>query len=242
MPTRRFQELANVPYFLGVLVGLALAIAAAWADFEGLSYFATGAGYQPFNGLHCPVLMSHAETASVSVSFDNPTNQDLQPYYDVEISGHAASRSLEGQVAVPPHAERRVVWTVTAQDIDLGNFVFVKTDILPTPGYSTREATCGILVIDLAGLTGTPLLYLVVMLSAAGMIAGLVLPALGLPADQAAQYDNEASTDLRRGSQAVGISTTIAMLTGLLGWWLGATIFCAISILLLVILLRPTAW
>ena len=41
-------------------------------------------------------------------------------------------------------------WTVDAHDIDLGNFILVKVDVLPVAGYRTREATCGILVVPLA--------------------------------------------------------------------------------------------
>ena len=111
-------------------------------------------------------------------------------------------------------------------------------DVLPVAGYRTREATCGILVVPLPGLTGTSALFLIVIVSVLCMLAGIILPVIGVPVAEAARLDRQASSPWRRLIQTLGIASALAMLSGLAGWWLPALLLFAISLLLLVISLR----
>jgi hypothetical protein len=231
MQTNTAISLGRILYFSGIFLGLALAIAAAWTEFEAISYYYTGATYAAFHGLHCPLLMTRSETGMVTGSFDNPGGQEIEPYYEVEISG-PLPRNYEDQLSVPPHETKNVQWTVDANDIDRGSFIFVKLDILPMAGYSTREAVCGILVLNVPILKGGQIFWLVLLASLSGMVIGLGLweganpPLAGK------------SLDLKRGMQTLAILVSLAMLTGLMGWWGAGVIFCAAAILLLVLTLR----
>lgn len=227
---------ASALFLIGVLTTLALATAAAWADFEGLSYFATGAGYDSFSGLHCPILISRAETGRVSATFENQTDQEIEPYYQVEISGLAASRQLEGQITVPAHASREITWSVDAGDIDLRYFVFVKLDVLPYGGHATREATCGILVTDIAGMSGGQTLTVALAVGLLGMVAGLLLPEF-LTKDQGVRSDAPPISERRRISRALGVSSACALLGALAGWWLAALVLLVVSVLLMIMVM-----
>lgn len=237
MNTKSKRNTANVLFLFGVLVTMALAGLMAWAAFEGLSYFATGAGYPPYGGMHCPILMSSSETGVVQAEFSNPTDQAAQPYYEVEISGIVQTRKVEGQITVPPSETRSVTWTVSAADVDLQPFVFVKMDVLPIGGNSTREDTCGILVAGLGGMPGTLALSISIALGVLCILIGMVLPAFGLTRSEAAQFDGEASSNARRAGQALSVACVCALLAGLIGWWLVATLLLAISVLLLLTVL-----
>ncbi len=209
-----------------------MAVLATWGDFEAMSYFYTGAGYDPFSGLHCPILMSRTETIPVAATFDNNTDQPIQPYYEAEISGVSTTRKLEDQLTVAPHGAQTVQWPVSGSDIDLGSFVMVKLDILPVAGYATREATCGIVALNLLGLTGGQAFGLLLALSLLGMVAGLALresseePAAGR------------AMNVRAGLRAAGAIGAFAMLAAFVGWWVLGIIFSAIAVLLLLVLLR----
>ncbi len=216
----------------GVAIALALTGLMAWAAFEGLSYFSSGAGYEAYGGLHCPILISSAETGVVQAAFDNPTDQVQEPYYQVEISAKAESRKLENQISVPAHSSRVASWTVSADDIDLEPFIFVKMDVLPMDTYATREATCGILVAGLGGLKGSIALAIAMAIGLGIMLAGLVLPALGLNPSEAVQFDVEAGTNRRRTAQALGVASTAGVLAAVMGWWLIALLLLAVSLLL----------
>jgi len=228
----RKQALGGAIFFIGIVLGLTLAIAAVWGDFEGTSYFYTGTGYDSFSGLSCPILMTRSETGSVGIHFDNPSDQEIRPYYEVSISGVGATRKLEGQITVPAHATQDVHWTVGASDIDLGFFIFVQADILPFAGHSTREATCGIIVLDLLGLIGAQVFTATLAASLFGIVLGFGLR------EGASNLTTRRSRNSRSALQATGVTTLLAMLTGFMGLWFIGLIFCAVTILLLVIQLR----
>lgn len=231
MRTKSARSLSIVLYFSGIFLGFALAIAANWAEFEGVSYYYTGATYNAFHGLHCPVLMTRSETGIVTASFDNPSNQESEPYYEVEISG-PLPRRFEDQLSIAPHETKKVQWTVDVHDIDRGSFIFVKLDVLPTVGYSTREATCGILVLNVPGLTGEQILWLTLIASLLGMVVGL-----GLWENANAPLADK-SLYLKRAMRTLAIIVLLAMLSGFMGWWGAGVILCAVTILLLVLTLR----
>ncbi len=223
-------------FFLGILSGLALASAAIWGDFEAMSYFYTGAGYDQFNGLKCPILMTLSDTGIVTAGFSNASDREIQPYYEVSVSGVASLREFEAQLPVPAHATESVQWTVDANDIDLGSFILVNVDVLPVAGYSTREATCGIVVLNLNGPTGRQIFGSVLAASLLGMVVGLGL------LESATDMKNSPALNAANAMRATAIAAALAMLTGLMGWWLIGLIFCAVTILLLVVLLRFAAF
>ena len=232
MQRRSIKTLGSVLFLLGVFLSLALALAAIWGDYEAMSYFFNGAGYGAFDSLNCPVLMSRTEVATISATFDNPSDAAIQPYYEVEVSATASSRDLEKQITVPPHTSRTVQWTVDANDLNLGSFILIKMDVLPVAGFSTREATCGVLLLNLAGPSGERIVGAVLAVSLLGILLGLGIRDSG----ERAATDKALST--QNGMRATGVAALLALLAGLMGWWLIGVLFMAGTMLLLAILLR----
>ena len=232
MPKQSIRPPGSVIFFFGICIGLILAFAAVWGDYEGLSYFYTGAGYPSFNGLKCPILMTRSETGTVRVNFDNPGAEEIEPYYEVTVSGQASMRKFEGQLPVPAHASKSIEWTVDARDMDLGFFIFINMDVLPVAGYSTREDNCGIIVLNIAGPTGGQILNLSLSLSLLGIVIGYGLW------ESDAKKNAWGSDNLSYAMKALGLAVLLAMLTGFLGWWLAGVLFGVLTILLMVIVLR----
>lgn len=232
MQRRSIKTLGSVLFLLGVFLSLALALAAIWGDYEAMSYYFNGAGYGAFDSLSCPVLMSRTEVATISARFDNPSDTAIQPYYEVQVSATASSRDLEKQIIVPPHTSRTVQWTVDASDLNLESFILIKMDVLPVAGFSTREATCGILLLNLAGPSGGEIVGAALAVGLLGILLGLGIREGG----ERAIDDKALST--QNGMRATGVAALLALLTGLMGWWLIGVLFMAGTMLLLVILLR----
>jgi hypothetical protein len=229
------HSLAGVPTFAGACIGLVVALLSAWGDFEGLSYFATGASYEAFSGLNCPVVLSRAETGKVSAVFDNRQNTAIEPYYRVEVCGPVSSRRLEGQVRLPPGTSRQISWTIGPADIDLGSFILVKLDVLPVAGHQTREATCGVIVLPLGRMSGRLALNLAICAFALLTIVGMLTPALVVGGHQAGLLSRGSSSRPPRLQQTLGIFTSLAILAGLAGLWTAALVLCGIGFLLLLI-------
>ena len=223
MPTKPIRNPGGIIFLIGIFLGLALAIMVIWAAIEAQAYYYTGAVYEPFNGLHCPLFMTRSETGTISVTFDNPGNQEINPYYKLETSGPLPQR-FENQLSVPPHTSKSVAWTVDERDIDLGSFIFAQLKILPK-----EQALCGIFVLNIPGLTGEQFFIAALLISLSAIAIGFTLwnRALG-----------NASINLNRAAQALGVSVLGAMLFAFIGWTLVGLIFSIIAILLLIILLR----
>lgn len=227
MQTKSKRVVGSIFFAAGIISGLLLAGATIWEEFEGVSYYYTGTSYSQFNGLQCPTLMTRSEKGTIQATFNNPTNEEYDPYYQVEIGG-ILPRQFEDQIAVPPHQSKSITWTADANDIDLGFFIFAKLDVLPDALFPTRETTCGIIVLNLPGLTGGQIFTIALSLSLFGMVAGLVLW------ENAHQPLAGSSLNLMRAMQALSIVVLLAMLAGFLGGWLAGTILCAIALLMLV--------
>lgn len=170
--------------------------------------------------------MTQSETGIITANFNNPLEQTLEPYYQVEISNRGPFRKFENQISVAGHGVRSVQWTVDANDIDLGFFIMVKMTILPVGGYLTREATCGIIILNIPGLTGGQIFTLAFGVSLVGMIVGADLW------ENANEIQTSNSANQKRSMRAMAISALLAMLAGFLGWWGPGILLCAITILL----------
>ena len=230
MNTKSLRFLSRAIFFLGVVIGLTLSGIAIWNNLESTSYFFTGGKYAPFNGLRCPVMIAPNEKGIITAVFNNPTNEEDNFFYRAEISGKAFSRrQLEDQVAVSPHQTKTIRVAVDANDVDLMLFIFVKISILPNSVHPSQEAVCGVMIVNLLGLTGAQISTAALFLSFLGIAIGL-----GLWQQTSTKEDR----DIRRVVQTLGFVVLLTMFAASMGWWLAAIVLLVVTILLMVIFLR----
>ena len=210
-------------------MGFALAIITIWNQLEAMSYYFTGAKYAPFHGLRCPVIITPTETGIVTAVFNNPTDREDKVFYKAEISGRPFPRQVENQITVPPHQTKSVQLTVDADDVDLLFFILVKMNILPNAFHPSQEAVCGTMVIDALGLTGAQISTFALSLSFLGIAVGL-----GVWQPTTTNLDRNA----KRAMQTLGCVVLLAVVTGIMGWWVPAIALSVTTILLAVISLR----
>lgn len=222
--------ISSIVFFLGIAVGLSLAVASIWADYEAVWYFFTGARFDRFPGLKCPILATHSETVTISASIENPGDRAVQPFYRVVVSG-PLGRMFREQIYIPPHKTQRAEWTVSADDVDLRYFIMTKITLFPFAGAQAREATCGIFVLKLDGLTGTQVLIISLAASTMGIIVGLSVW------ERQIALVNKGARQPHHVRRALGLVVLLAMFSSLMGWWLAGFVLCVMAILLLVILL-----
>ena len=230
MKTRLLLILSSAIFFLGVIIGLALAVITIWTRIEATRYYFTGAKYDPFTGLRCPVMIAPTEKGIVTAVFNNPTNEEDNFFYRAQISGKAFStRQVEDQIAVPPHQTKTIRLAVDANDVDLMFFIFVKMSILPNALHRSQEAVCGMMVVNILGLTGA-------QIATAALALGFLGMAIGLGVWQ--QTNTDANRNILRVMQALGFVVLLTMFAASMGWWIAGMALSAITILLLVISLR----
>jgi hypothetical protein len=229
MNTRLLRTIGYALFSLGVLFGFALAVVLIWSRLEAVHYFFQGATYDPFRRLNCPALIAPTEKGIVTAVFDNPTNREQNFFSRAEISGKPSTRRVDNQIAVPPHQRKSIQLTVDSGDRDLMYFIFVRMMIAPTAISRSQEAVCGIMVVDILGLTGAQISLAAFSLSFLGMGFGLsVLQKTGPGANQ----------NITRIMQAIGFVLLVTLLAASLGWWIAGIALSAITAMLLVISLR----
>jgi hypothetical protein len=230
MYTRPFSILSRAFFFLGVTLGLILALLAIWNHVESTSYFFRGSTYAPFNGLRCPAVIGPTDKGIVTSVFHNPKDKEDVFYYRAQISGQSSSmRTIEDKIAVPPHQTRSVQWTVDANDVDLQFFILVKITVLPNALHTAQEATCGIMFADLLGLTGVQISTAALILSLSGIAVGLV---------SWRQTGAKKMRDIRPLLQALGAMVLLMLLATWMSWWALAIALSIITVLLMVIAVR----
>jgi len=229
MPVKAKRTPGNIIFFIGIFLGLTLAVLSIWAALEVQAYYYTGETFEAFNGLNCPLLMTRSETGVVTATFDNPGDEEIQPYYKVETSG-PIPQEFENQITVPPRSSKSIEWTVGVNDIDLRSFIFSRVEILPSAGHRSRQAICGIPVLNIPGATGEQV-YIVTLL------VSLFAIAIGFTWWSRTAGENT-SANLIHAMQALGVSVLAAMFFAFTGWTLVGLIFSVIAVLLLFIILR----
>jgi hypothetical protein len=224
MSDKTTRVISNLLFFTGNFLGLALAIASIWAALEAQAYYFTGAVYEPFNGLRCPLFVTRSEKGMITATFDNPGDQAIQPYYQVEVSG-IEGRKFENQFSIPPRESKSVQWSVDAEDVDLGAFIMVKVQVLPR-----KQALCGMVMLNVPGPSGEQVFTWTLLVSLLGIAAGFFW--------RNSLMDQDSESKAGPARQALGISVLAAMLFAFIGWTPVSLVCCVIAILLLVILLR----
>ena len=165
MKTNRLSRLLSfLVYGIGVAVGLFVILVATWADMESSAYDFPRLANAGLDGLRCPVLMTPQETSAISLDVSNTTDTRISPLIKTQISTRLLPEQFLEDIQLIPGETKRVEWSVDAENIDMGNFIFAKVLLFSAYPLPTREATCGIFVLDLPG-TGRTIVPVLVVLS-----------------------------------------------------------------------------
>lgn len=156
--------LGLLSYTIGVAVGLFLILVAAWADLESTMYGFPRLASGGLGGLQCPILMTRDETATISFDISNTTDNRISPSVRAHISTRLLPEEFLENFELTPGESKRLEWPVDPENIDMERFIFAKVLLFSSHPIPSREATCGIYILDLPG-TGQILLPILVALS-----------------------------------------------------------------------------
>lgn len=214
-------------FFLGVLLGIFLTVSAAWADLEAIFYGFDSFGGKSLSTLHCPVFMTTTETGRVSVTLRNPEKKKIEPLLRADFSSPGPYRQVKIRLPLEPGEKKTYTWTVTKEDVDLGFFILVKVFTYAAASLPFQEATCGILVLNLPGLTGQQVLIASLGLMILGLIFGLVLWQSSYP------FLRDRSLEVAWAMRLLAGVILLGVLSSLKGWLLIGILMLILSILLI---------
>ena len=111
-------RLSFLSYRTGAAVGLFVILVATWADMESSAYDFPCLANAGLDGLHCPVRMTPHERSTISLDVSNPTGS--------WISTRLLPEQFLEDIQLIPGETKRLKWSVDAENIDMGNFIFAK--------------------------------------------------------------------------------------------------------------------
>lgn len=225
------RTLGAVLYTLGFVIGLTIFVGAVWADFEAAMFDTAIKGETSLRPVRCPVLITRGETGVVSAGFHNPLDRPVNYFIRTRISRGFVTYMWEHKDLLPvaPGETERLEWTVTPEDAAYNRVVLVKILLMGNYPLPSRQATCGILTLDVPFLTGKQLLALGVTASLVGMALGG-----GLWFRARKPVDEEFPRELARAMAALGGSVVVGMGIAFVGPWLLGGIVVVVTALLIV--------
>jgi hypothetical protein len=218
-------------YALGLVLGLFIAGSSFMADIEAEFYGFSDLSKGRFSSLRCPTVLNRNETGKLRATFSNSLDRPIQPIVRLDLSSPTLEQSSRQQLSLDPGQTQVLEWDVDKRNIDLGNFIFAKAYIYPVYPLPLREATCGILVIDLPFLKGSQWLSLALVLSLVGMGVGLFL------VSREVRLQTGHPSERLYALTALAIVVVAAIVCGLMGWWILGGILLVICILLIAVML-----
>jgi len=221
-------------FWVGVLLGMALATGAVWADLEAAFYGFVEMGDKPLN-LKCPVFVTAAEPGQFASTFKNPNDKQMELMVRTDVSGHGGIRTERTTVTLAPRGKEKVRWPVTPRDVDLGYFIFARVSSFPAYPLPFREATCGMLFIRTTSLSGNQIFVLSVAVSLLSMAAGLVLWQVS---NRPLKGQTISATWAMRVQAAIVV---IGMFVAFQGWWALGIITIVLMVLMIVAMMYLAA-
>ncbi len=227
------RSLGSLLFSVGILLGIVLTIVTAWPDYEATLYFVRMAS-GTLTTLRCPLLITTSETATITATFNNTTDNALSPTARAEFSKLGVFRTELTKFSVEPHEKKRLEWTISADDVDMQVFALARVFFFPQYPYPSREAACGMFVLDVPWLTGGQIFTIAVGVCLASLLAGLVLV-------ESRQPPSKRSREMVNAMRVLAVLILAAMLTSFLGMWLAGVALLAISVLLVTTILYMVA-
>lgn len=231
MQNNQFSRLLGfLSYGIGVTVGFVLILIATWADMESSTYGFARLADAGLRGLHCPVLMTRDENSTISLDVSNRTDNQLSPSIKTLISTRLIPEEFLENIQLTPGQSKRLEWSVDAENIDLGSFIFAKVLFFSAYPLPSREATCGIFVVDLPG-TGKVIVPVLVALSLISTGWGLFhLNKLQVSSNRWLKKHMSSLTFL-------AIMIVLGLVLSFVGGWILSLLVLIVTLLLIIILL-----
>lgn len=230
---RNRSTIAILLFSAGFLVSLGLATVAIWAGIEAAMFNPSRAPEGRLR-LQCPIIMTSAETATVSVTFTNPTDRELRfPIYANISDGYVTlMRQVTTRLVLEPQEKRQLSWEITADDAAYGRFVLVRIHALRSAPLPYRQGSCGVFVVNVPFISGR---WVTALLLAAGLLT--------LGGGMAGWLKWQQPLDKRARGSAVLMTllsalVLAALIVAFLNWWIVGILIIAFAILLMGALLE----
>lgn len=234
----RNARLGALLFVSGLLLTAVIAFMLFWPDMEA-SLFDTNSIAEA-NGrvraLRCPYVITPAEMAEIRATFNNPLEREITFIVRSRISqGYVTLMRQESElVRIPAGEELTLRWPVATSDAAYGRVIMARILTSRSLAAPSQQDFCGILLLNVPGLTGGQIVTL-----------GLTLALLLLGGGAWLWWGKRPLSDYQRrfvGPFALLALTLLASLVaGLLNAWLVALVLLVLTLVLVGVVLERFA-
>lgn len=221
------QLLGLLLFSAGLILGMALFGMIIWADFEAVLFDPGLQQDTTLNSLRCPVMITKAETGTVTASLTNPLDRSTERYIRVHVTDGFVTlmRQINQRLPLDPGETQQLAWSVTADDAAFERLILVKVIVRGRYPLPSRQGTCGIVVVDAPYLTGHQIfgISLAASLLSIGMGFSMWL--------KASKPWREKARQAVRAMGALAGSILVGIFVGLMGWWLPGLLIFVITLI-----------
>lgn len=221
--------LGSVLYVAGILLELSLSGGIMWGELESRVYTTQLGGFDL--SLKCPHMLSTAEKGTVRTEINNPLDEPATPVVTAIISGVSGEQRIIQSMLLSPHETRSAQWSVDSSDMLFGRLLLVSIVQGRYGDLPMRQGTCGILFLDLFGLSGTEAFYLL----SSGSLTCIVL---GAALWRRSHWPlNESDTSFARACGTAAFMATTGLLVALPRWWGVVLLIDILTLIVMVVVL-----
>jgi hypothetical protein len=230
-PNKLLRASGFIIFLIGILLGMILFGSLTWAGLESSFYFGFGIKGTRHLNLACPLILTASDAGSVTAYVENTTDRDATPSIQVDISNVILVRSERAKITVAAGKTAPLVRELTAEDVVFGSLILVHMYEFQAFTLPSASANCGIVYLNITGLSGTSLFFLTLFLTLLVSAGGYSLWAFGSrPLEGRAREQMFAML-------AMGAIVLAGILLAWVGWWGPCVIIFALGLLLLVAIL-----
>ena len=173
-PTRLANILLSIfstaLFLAGNLLIIAISIGILWGEIEANTYIARTSGGNL--KVRCPLVLSPRESGTIRTTITNTINEETKPVVISRISHGKRTQDTRQTLTLAPGQSQTLEWTVDRSNIVFDRMILVHVNQWRYSKLESNEGACGILVLDLFGLTGLWSLALVLTVSFLLILAG----------------------------------------------------------------------
>lgn len=232
---QRFIKIIGILLFsVGLVMAFTLSSVMVWGDLEA-SLFTSGLrADENLSTLRCPIVITTSETGTITAELSNPSTRTVDRYLIANISEGYASlvREVRTNLPIPPQGKQKVEWKIYPEDAAFEERVILfRVYINPRHPNPSLGGNCGVVRIDLNGLTGGQIVGSSAFLAFASIGSGIAL----------LEFDNRRTKNRSRKTLNNGYALTgiliVAGILSYLGMWVLGIALLAVAVLTLGILL-----
>lgn len=175
MSKKSFRIIGVAIMILGIVLLVYLGVLTMWGEIEASFFNSSLRSDEPLSSLTCPAVITPSETAYVSGTFDNPSDKVVDMEVRTYVSAGYVTLMNEyiTTFTLAPGEAKRVEIPITAEEAAYDRFVMVRMHQMKRLPFPYLNAACGIVLVNLKGITGSQFVALVfglgILLTAAGI-------------------------------------------------------------------------